>query len=99
NEEYELTLASVLEDIKNLNHTSNRLLLLAQANSDQLKEGFQSIRVDDILWNTRQELIKRNPEYVINYQFLKEFDDESLLTINGNEQLIKTALLNLIDSS
>ena len=98
NEEYRKTIISVLEDIKNLNHISNRLLLLAQASSEFSEADFGVIRIDDVLWQARKEILKRHDNYRIHVNFSGTIDDESKLRVKGNELLIKTALSNLIDN-
>lgn len=97
-EEYKQTLNSVLEDIKNLNNLCNRLLLLAQASSDTSDRKLKKIRVDELLWQTKDELSKLNPGYSITIDLDPQLDDESRLTIAGDEQLIKAALANVIEN-
>jgi signal transduction histidine kinase len=99
NSEYKETLTSVLEDIKNLNQISNRLLLLAQASSELTEADFSIIRLDDIIWQARNEILKRNKAYTININFDEKIDDEDKLTIYGNDLLIKTAISNLMDNA
>lgn len=98
-EEYKIAVTSILEDIKSLNHTSNRLLLLAQASAENAEAGFVKVRVDEMLWQAETELRRRKPEYVIAINLEGELDDEVKLAINGNDQLIKTAFLNLMDNA
>ncbi|CAD5250404.1 MULTISPECIES: HAMP domain-containing sensor histidine kinase [unclassified Imperialibacter] len=96
-EDYKRTVNSVLDDIKNLNYLSNRLLLLAQASSESVESSFGSIRVDEVLWQSAGELQKRNPSYKVSISFNEDLEDDQM-TVVGNEQLIKTALLNLMDN-
>jgi signal transduction histidine kinase len=98
NKEYKNTIISALEEIKNLNNISNRLLLLAQTSSDFSETDQKLIRIDDILWQTRKEILKRFKDYQIHINLSETIDDESKLTIKGNELFIKTALNNLIDN-
>lgn len=97
-EEYKQTLQSVLDDIRNLNYLSNRLLLLAQASSDNIEESFEKVRVDEMLWQSASELQKRNSTYRVSISFDENLEEDQL-TVLGHEQLIKTALLNLIDNA
>ncbi len=99
NSEYKETLTSVLEDIKNLNQISNRLLLLAQASSELTEADFSVIRLDDIMWQARNEILRRHKSYTININFDEKIDDEDKLKINGNDLLIKTAISNLMDNA
>lgn len=97
-DQYKKAMASVLDDMKNLNTISNRLLLLAQASSEKGETAFTNLRIDELVWQTSSELKKRNPEYVINVSFDEAMSDEKNLTILGDEQLMKTALVNLMDN-
>lgn len=98
-DEYKNAVKSILEDIKGLNRTSNRLLLLAQASAENAEAAFIDVRVDDMLWQAESELRRRKPEYKVSINFEGDFDDERALTIKGNDQLIKTAFLNLMDNA
>lgn len=97
-DEYRQTMSSVLDDMKSLNNTSNRLLLLAQASSETSQVDIKPLRVDDLLWQVRQELTKRHPDYSIEIGFSESMEDEAQLTITGNEQLLKTAISNLAEN-
>jgi len=99
NEEYNAILNSVLEDIKNLNELSNGLLDLAKASSDVSAISMLPIRLDEILWETRMEILERKKKYKINIKFSEPVEDENILTILGNEHLIKTAIANLMDNA
>ena len=97
-EEYQSILESILEDIKNLNALSNGLLDLAKANSDISAIALQPLRIDEILWETRTELINRKRDYKISIEFSHPIDDENELIINGNLHLLKIAIANLMDN-
>jgi len=99
NEEYEAILESVLEDIKNLNALSNGLLDLAKASSDISAIAFHPLRIDEILWKTRAELIDEKKAYNISIKFSEQIEDEKELTVLGNDHLIKTAIINLMDNA
>ncbi len=98
-DDYKTAVASVLDDITSLNRTSNRLLLLAQASAENAEAGFAAVRIDDILWQAETELRRRKPDYKVSIEFGGELDDEAALTIKGNDQLIKTAFLNLMENA
>ncbi len=98
-EEYEAILESVLEDIKNLNELSNGLLDLAKASSDISAIALRTLRIDEILWETRAELIDRKKDYNISICFSEPIDDEKSLMVLGNHHLLKTAIINLMDNA
>lgn len=97
-EEYRTVINSVLEDIKSLNLLSNRLLLLAQTSAEEREKKMAPIRIDELMWQASEDLKKHNEGFVINIDLDKSLDDESKLTIKGDEQLIKTALSNIIEN-
>jgi len=98
-EEYQAVLHSLLDDIKNVNRLTNGLLELAQANLDISKLKMKEVRMDELLWLTRNDLLKRNPDYKINIEILDLPEDESQLQILGSEQLLRSALINLMDNA
>lgn len=97
--EYQQTLISVLDDIKNLNHLANKLLLLAQASSESTEISFANFRIDDTLWNSRSEILKRYSKYSISIIFSENITGENNFIIYGNELLLKMAITNLIDNA
>lgn len=97
-EEYKMVMSSVLEDIKNLNHLSNRLLLLAQTSAEERERRMAPIRIDEIMWQVKEDFMKHREGFKVNIDFDGNLDDEIRLTIWGDEQLIKTAFANIIDN-
>lgn len=97
-QEYRAMINSVLEDIKSLNLLSNRLLLLAQTSAEEREKKMAPIRIDELMWQASEDLKKHNEAFVINIDLDESLDDESKLTIKGDEQLIKTALANIIEN-
>jgi signal transduction histidine kinase len=97
-EEYKAVLVSVLEEIRRLNRLTNKLLILSRAGTDFHVEQFQEIRVDEILWKARAEVIKRDEDYVVNISFDESIAGEQHFSISGNSQLLKTAFINLIEN-
>jgi len=98
-EEYIKILHSVLEDIKNLNELSNGLLDLAKANSDVSDILLRNIRIDELLWEARSDLLSRKEDYKILIRFDTPIKDENLLMVFANEHLLKTAIINLMDNA
>lgn len=99
NEDYINTLILVLNEIKNLNLLSNKLLLLAQTSTNTGDLNFSPIRIDDTLWKAQKEVLNRNKNYTIEIIFEAGIDDDSKLSVLGNDLLIKTALTNLMDNA
>lgn len=99
NKEYQEILESILADIKNLNELSNGLLDLAKASSDISAIVLQHLRIDEILWETRTELIKRKKDYSVVIHFTETVEDENELIVLANHHLLKIALLNVMDNA
>ncbi len=98
-EEYKNVINSVLDDIKNLNRLSNRLLLLAQSSLEEREKRMMLLRIDELLWQVKEELLKHHPAFRINIDLDETIDDETKLMIKGDDQLIKTALSNIIENA
>lgn len=97
-EEYEQILRSILDDIRNLTRLTNGLLTMAQVSSETSDPKLRNVRIDELLWQTRDDLLKVHPDYSVNIFFENLPDDESKLTVHGNEQLLRTALINIMDN-
>lgn len=97
--EYKDSIQSALVEIENVNELSNKLLLLAQASSDSEEFNQMICRIDDALWQAENEVKKNNPEYEIEISFSELIDSEDKMTIQGNDLLIKTVIINLIDNA
>jgi signal transduction histidine kinase len=98
-EDYKNTLILVLNEIKDLNFLSNKLLLLAQTGTTGGEPNFVPVRIDDVLWKSQKEVLNRNKIYSIEIIFEDGIDDDSKLLVSGNELLLKTALTNLMDNA
>ena len=96
--EYKQTLESVLDDIRELNDVSDRLMQLAKINSDSQIIEMSKVRIDELIWQSKAFLLKSHPRYKVHVEILNLPDEEEFLFINGNEQLLKTALFNLMDN-
>jgi signal transduction histidine kinase len=97
-EEYKMVINSVLEDIKTLNRLSNRLLLLAQTSAEERERRMTPIRIDELMWQAKEDIVKHHEGFVVNIDLDRNLDDESKLSIRGDEQLIRTALTNIIEN-
>lgn len=96
--EYTDAIHSVLDDIKQMNNTSNRLLMLAQASAEVTAATLQPIRIDDLLWQARSEILKHNPDYKISIAFA-DWLDEAHMRVLGNSLLLNSAIANLMDNA
>lgn len=98
-DEYRRVLASILEDVKNMNRLANGLLELAQADMELSRLKMKKVRIDELLWLTRNELLKRNPSYTINIEIAEFPENEIELLVMGSEHLLRSALINIMDNA
>lgn len=89
----------LLKDIKQLNKLSNGLLDLAQADLDISEIKIETLRIDELIGNARAELLRRNKDYKLDLNFKDFPEDENWLKLKANEQLLKSALLNIMENA
>ena len=97
--QYQIILKSLAEDLKDLNNTSNRLLLLAQADFQTENLAPKPFRIDECLWQINLEMQKRFPAAIVDIHFDVIPESESDFIIMGNEQLVKVAISNVVENS
>jgi signal transduction histidine kinase len=97
-EEYRRTIQLALSDARRLVKLSNGLLDLAKASYDQAEITFRELRLDELLVDARQQVLKIDPGFHINITFEQEIEDDHLVSIIGNEYLLKIAFANLLEN-
>jgi len=98
-EEYRSELVSVQDDIRSLIFLANRLLLIARTSAEGPGNMTKKIQVDEIVWQSRDEMTRFNNKYRISISVDESVTDSDRLTIKGDEYLIKTALSNITDNA
>lgn len=99
-DEYEAVLRSVLEDAEGLSELTNGLLQLAQSELNRKEFVFTPVRIDELLIDTGDLVrLKRKENSKVEMQFMKEPDQDTLVTCNGNESLLKVLFINLFDNA
>jgi signal transduction histidine kinase len=97
--EYKTALGSVLDDIKSLIVLSNRLLLIARTSAEGPLHFNKKIRIDEILWQAQEEIIRFNNDYHINISIDDSLTDSDQMIVVGDENLLKVAVSNIIDNA
>ena len=97
--EYKNALGSVLDDIRSLIDLSNRLLLIARTSAEGPVNFSQEVRIDEILWQVREEMLRFNTNYQINISIDPSLTDFDQMMIAGDESLLKVAVSNIIDNA
>lgn len=96
-EYYVNVLRSVSLGLKALNRMSTQLLMLAQTSAEKQNAGFAAIRIDDIIWEVKEELMKAHQSYKIDINFDLELQHQSMV-VDGDSELMKVCFLNLADN-
>jgi signal transduction histidine kinase len=98
-EDYKTALASVLDDIKSLIDLSNRLLMIARTSAEGPVNFNKKIRIDEILWQAQEEIMRFNNDYRINISMDDSLTDSDQMIVVGDDSLLKVAVSNLIDNA
>lgn len=98
-ETYRQTLHSLREEQSRLVEMTNSLLMLSRYKKTRLAESTPRIRIDEVLFNTIEDLELTFPEYKTVLGFSGIPDNETLLLVQGNEALLRTAFRNLLENA
>lgn len=97
--EHEEVLVNLLSDTDRLIELTNSLLFLARTLESIQSVPFQPVRIDDIVFLTKDELVSAKPSYRIEIDYENIPNSETETLVNGHEDLLKQVLLNLFDNA
>lgn len=97
-DDYRNALESVKSEVQDMIKLVNELLELVRANADAHLVDLQAVRIDDLLWQARGQLLQKKPQYSIEVGF-DEIPDSEEITVNGNAALLKMAFMNLMENA
>ncbi len=98
-QEYQLAIQNALSDTHNITRLATGLLDLAKANYQPEQIKMSPIRLDELLLDARTLVLKANPDYKVDLIFEQIPEDERCITVYGNNYLLKTAFVNLIENN
>ncbi len=99
-EAYRKTIRSVLDDVSELATLTHELLKLSQVNQeDAIGLLTDSVRIDEIIWDIRDEVTAIHPRYQVKIELRALPDDPDQLAVQGNKILLATALKNLAENA
>lgn len=98
-EVYQKTLKSVLDDVSSLTEVEEELLQLARIYNDPNSIPFTEVRLDELLWQAREQLQKRHSDYTAILEFGEMPDNDQVLFVQANEALLLTAVQNLMNNA
>jgi signal transduction histidine kinase len=98
-DEYKEMNQLVLVEARKLSRLSNDLLDLAKASYDYSGITFRELRLDEVLLDATQGVLRSNPDYRVELLFEKDMEESEGISIKGNEYLLKVAFSNLIENA
>ncbi|MFN4145218.1 MAG: ATP-binding protein [Runella sp.] len=98
-EEYKSVISNAQADAKKMVRLSNSLLDLAKANYDTTEISFKAIRVDEVLLDAVQLVQQANADFHVEIHFDYDIENDMDISIKGNQYLLKTAFVNLIENA
>ena len=100
NEQYRLAMQNMQQDAKRMTRLIDGLLNLAKADYGKEEISMREVRLDELLLDVRELILRAHPEYSIDLLFSnEEEDDDSLITVLGNPYLLNIAFSNLIENN
>ena len=97
--EYEKALTNILLEAEKLEEKTKALLFLARTGYTENTKRFDKVRVDEILMEVQQNLLKVNKNLKIKMDFSLLPESPEKLKIKGNEQLLHLAISNIISNA
>jgi two-component system sensor histidine kinase ArlS len=94
--EYRSIMESIHQDVRQLSRLTQTLLEFARASGDPGGLEIDLVRMDEVLLFLTAEISKLNQAYKVKLIFEKLPDEEDKLLVFGNEELLITAIRNIV---
>ncbi len=101
-EDYQQRISNALSDAHRMSNIIVGLLNMARAEYDQSQIKMEPIRVDELLMEVRENLLRANSSYHINIVYddsLMADDADQSLSLRANHYLLSLALRNLMENN
>ena len=89
----------IVEDARRLSRLGTGLMDMAKASYEAHQLSFKDIRLDELIMEARQEVLRIKPDHRIEIIIDESLDDETMLTIRGNPYLLKVACTNILENA
>lgn len=95
-QQYVNSLATILSEAERLKRITGSLLQLAQTGYNGKNQEFVQLRLDEIIYEVKETVDNIIPDnhVFVNLELMPE--DQGKLIINGNQQLLELALVNIV---
>lgn len=94
--EYKKVMHSIYQDVRHMSKLTKTLLEFAKASGNKGGLDINLVRIDDILFKLPAEMSKINADYAVFLQFKNLPEDHDSLLVFGNEELLMTAIRNIV---
>lgn len=98
-EDYKKVVENALSDARNIEKLSNGLMDLAKASYNTEQISMSAIRLDEVLLDASAMVMKAHSGYNVDLRFEDDTEDDGMVTIRGNDYLLRTAFVNLIENN
>ncbi|MFA9189601.1 HAMP domain-containing sensor histidine kinase [Flavobacterium sp. FBOR7N2.3] len=96
-QEYQETTTKVLNNVYEIEEILNTLMIVSGLKSEMLQK--ESFRVDELIWNCSDKITNINKFSAARLRIELEIQEESNLTVKGNESEISIAVYNIIENA
>ena len=98
-EQYQMAIGNALQDSHRIVNLIDGLLNLAKADYQSEQITMEEVRLDELLLDARELVLKAHPDYHIELVFEQEAEEDNVLTVIGNSYLLTTAFVNLVENN
>ena len=98
-EQYQNAIHNALQDSQRVIKLIDGLLNLAKADYEPEQIKREEIRLDELLLDARELVLRAHPDFHVELVFEQEAEDDKVLTVIGNSYLLTTAFVNLIENN
>ncbi len=98
-EEYQERIERALQDTQKMSDIVIGLLNMARADYDMSQIKMDVIRIDELIMDVRDELLRAKPDYHINVQFADVPESDEAVSVRANRYLLALAFRNLIENN
>jgi len=95
-DEYRKVMQSILEDVRHMANLTKTLLEFAKASGTAGGLEINLIRIDEVLFRIPAEIAKANKAFSVLFEFDQLPTEDEHLLIAGNEELLFTAIKNIV---
>jgi signal transduction histidine kinase len=95
-DEYRNVMKSIYQDVKQMGKLTQTLLEFAKASGNPAGLELNSIRIDEILLRLPASILKSGADYSVSLNFDDLPEEENYLHVYGNEELLFTAIRNIV---